>query len=62
VQLRDKVPVRLLPAHALLPQVDISETQVARDNALIAGEVDLAMGGTAPSQHVPKAQYLNDQG
>jgi len=52
----------LLPAHALLPEVDISETQARRDDALIAAEVDAAMEALPLSPEKPKPQYLNDKG
>ena len=55
-------PLALLPAHALLPQVDISETQAGRDNALIAGEIEAAIEGSIPTHRKPRSQYLNDQG
>ena len=49
-----------MAANALLPNVDISETQAARDNALIAGEVEMATGTAADVK--PDPQYLNSQG
>ena len=61
-QLRGVAPVGLLPAHALLPQVDISATQAGRDNALIAAEAEIAVDSALPSQPKPRAQYLNDMG
>lgn len=61
-QLRDQAPIGLFPAHALLPQVEISETQVERDNALIAGEAEDAMERSPITQPKSKAQYLNDRG
>lgn len=58
--LRDIPEAGFLPAHALLPSVNISETQKRRDNALIAGETENA------EPHLPqstkKQQYLNSQG
>jgi mediator of replication checkpoint protein 1 len=60
--LRDRAPMDLLPAHALLPGVDISETQARRDDALIAAEIDAVMESVPPSLKKPAPQYLNDQG
>lgn len=50
----------LLPAHALLPQVDITKTQMARDDAMIAADGDET--GEADLSEQPKTQYLNEKG
>lgn len=49
----------LLPAHAMLPQVDISKTQIERDNAMIAADGD---GDAETQEDRPKTQYLNEIG
>ncbi|KAL7423541.1 hypothetical protein Q5752_001121 [Cryptotrichosporon argae] len=56
VALREQ-PAALLPAHMLLPDVEISKTQIERDNALIAGDGKVDFVPSAP-----KKQYLNTQG
>jgi len=50
-----------MQAEAMLPAINISETQAARDNALIAGEVEAA-NITQPYQIQPRKNYLNEQG
>lgn len=59
--LRADGPGDLLRVNALLPGVDLSETQAARDNALIAGEIEMAMEERVPTP-MPKKKYLNDRG
>jgi mediator of replication checkpoint protein 1 len=58
--LRNAPELPLLPEHALLPSVRISETQKRRDDALIAGEFENASLPTPKT--VKKKQYLNSQG
>jgi hypothetical protein len=48
-----------MPTQAMLPQVDISTTQIERDNAMIAAEAEAAL---EIAEEIPKTQYLNDQG
>jgi len=50
-----------MQADAMLPAVHVSETQAARDNALIAGEVEAA-NSTQLFDTQPKKNYLNEQG
>jgi hypothetical protein len=57
--LREQALPALLPAHLLLPQADVSDSQAQRDNAAIAGEVEAAQIVEEPT---PKKQYLNDAG
>ncbi|KAK8865630.1 hypothetical protein IAR55_000775 [Kwoniella newhampshirensis] len=61
-QLRAQDQVSLLPVHAMLPQVNISETQAERDNLLIAAELENAAMERAQTVEEPKRQYLNEQG
>ncbi|WWD18187.1 hypothetical protein CI109_102636 [Kwoniella shandongensis] len=61
-QLRAQEPVGLLPVNALLPQVNISETQAERDNNLIAAELENAAMERVQAVEEPKKQYLNEQG
>jgi hypothetical protein len=49
----------LLPTNALLPQVDITATQIERDNAMIAAETE---GDLELEDERPKTQYMNDRG
>ena len=51
----------LLPSHALLPQVQITKTQIERDNAMIAADGEGDDGDDVLDER-PKTQYLNDQG
>jgi hypothetical protein len=44
-----------------LPNNNITETQAARDNALIAGEIEAAVE-TQRVNTQPKKLYLNDNG
>lgn len=61
--LRSGGPVGLLPAHALLPKVNITETQARRDAALIAAEAEVeAEEAMLFVETEPKQQYLNEQG
>jgi hypothetical protein len=48
-----------MPIHAMLPQVDISATQIERDNAMIAAETE---GDLEMEDERPKTQYMNDRG
>ncbi|BEI87151.1 hypothetical protein CcaverHIS002_0704970 [Cutaneotrichosporon cavernicola] len=50
---------RIAPTAALLPSVQISESQKKRDNALIGGDSDEL---TTPKAYEAKRQYLNSQG
>lgn len=52
-------PAALMPIHAMLPQVDISATQIERDNAMIAAETE---GDLDMEDDRPKTQYMNDRG
>lgn len=52
-------PAALMPIHAMLPQVDISATQIERDNAMIAAETE---GDLEMEDERPKTQYMNDRG
>ena len=52
-------PAALMPIHAMLPQVDISATQIERDNAMIAAETE---GDLEMEDDRPKTQYMNDRG
>jgi mediator of replication checkpoint protein 1 len=59
--LRAQGPIGLIPTDAMLPGVNISDTQAARDNALIAGEIEGAMQSqTLQSQK--KEMYINEAG
>jgi hypothetical protein len=58
--LRDQHDV-LLPSHALLPQVEITTTQIERDNAMIAADGEDDNGDDMLDER-PKTQYLNDKG
>jgi mediator of replication checkpoint protein 1 len=49
-----------LPANALLPQVDISATQIERDNAVIAAEAEGDEGDSFEER--PRTQYMNEKG
>lgn len=51
----------LLPSHALLPQVEITKTQIERDNAMIAADGEGDNGDDILDER-PKTQYLNDNG
>ncbi|WVR05601.1 hypothetical protein IAU60_002620 [Kwoniella sp. DSM 27419] len=51
----------LLPVNAMLPGVDISKTQLDRDNALIAAEVEQA-AMERMQEAEPRKQYLNERG
>lgn len=57
-----EVPQAFLPAHILLPGIDISATQAARDNQLIAVEAEAAMEELLHDVQQPKKQYLNEKG
>lgn len=50
----------LLPANALLPQVDISATQIERDNAVIAADVEDEDADVVEDR--PRTQYMNEKG
>lgn len=52
-------PVALMPIHAMLPQVNISATQIERDNAMIAAETE---GDLEMEDDRPRTQYMNDRG
>ncbi|ORX34134.1 hypothetical protein BD324DRAFT_636765 [Kockovaella imperatae] len=49
-----------LAVNALLPGVDITETQIQRDNALIAAELEAAE--IQPTLSAARPRYLNEQG
>ncbi|WVQ97004.1 hypothetical protein IAU59_004114 [Kwoniella sp. CBS 9459] len=60
--LRAQEPVGLLPVNAALPSVEISKTQIDRDNALIAGEIEDAAMDRMHEAEAPKKQYINERG
>lgn len=51
----------MIPTDAMLPGVNISDTQAARDNALIAGEAEGALQSQA-LQSQKKELYINEAG
>ncbi|KAL1405186.1 hypothetical protein Q8F55_008811 [Vanrija albida] len=51
----------LLPEHAALPGVQMSESQARRDNALVAGELENPASQAVQQQQAGN-QYLNSQG
>jgi mediator of replication checkpoint protein 1 len=50
----------LLPANAMLPQVDISATQIERDNAVIAADLEDEDADVVEDR--PRTQYMNEKG
>lgn len=60
--LRNQKGAGLLPAEALLPSVNISETQAMRDKALIAGEAEAGEEGDKVLRESTEQLYLNSQG
>jgi len=48
-----------MTTQAMLPHVDISATQIERDNAIIAAEAEADL---EIQEEMPKTQYLNDRG
>ncbi|WVQ65190.1 uncharacterized protein L199_003363 [Kwoniella botswanensis] len=54
--------VGFLPADAMLPGVQISKTQVERDNNLIAAEIEEAAMERMQEMEKPKKQYINERG
>lgn len=60
--LRNQEEAGLLPAEALLPSVNISETQALRDKALIAGEAEAGEEGDKVLRESSEQLYLNSQG
>jgi hypothetical protein len=57
--LRNAADVDFCPTAALLPSVRISDTQKARDNALLAGQED---AGAPTPRPLNKKRYLNQDG
>ncbi|WWC60580.1 uncharacterized protein I303_103154 [Kwoniella dejecticola CBS 10117] len=51
-----------LPSQAILPEVQISKTQVERDNNLIAAEIEEAAMERMQEMEQPKKQYINERG
>ncbi|OCF43223.1 hypothetical protein I317_02931 [Kwoniella heveanensis CBS 569] len=60
--MRAQEPIGLLPMNAALPSVDISRTQIDRDNALIAAELEDAAMDRMHEAEAPKKQYINERG
>ncbi|WVF70952.1 hypothetical protein IAT40_005747 [Kwoniella sp. CBS 6097] len=60
--MRAQGPVGLLPVNAVLPSVEISKTQIDRDNALIAAEMEDAAMDRMHEAEAPKKQYINERG
>ncbi|WRT65956.1 uncharacterized protein IL334_002907 [Kwoniella shivajii] len=60
--LRAAEPIGLLPVNAMLPGVNISDTQVERDNNLIAVEIENAAMDRMHEMNRPKKQYINEKG
>ena len=60
--LRNDDKAGYLAVNALLPGVDISETQAARDDALIAGEVEAATEAAQIKPAAPVRKYMNEDG
>ncbi|ODN84040.1 hypothetical protein L202_00067 [Cryptococcus amylolentus CBS 6039] len=52
----------LAPTLAALPEVEISETQMARDDALVMGVMEDAAMDNRRESEAPKKMYLNTQG
>ncbi|WVQ71291.1 hypothetical protein IAR50_000818 [Cryptococcus sp. DSM 104548] len=52
----------LAPTLAVLPEVEISETQMARDDALVMGVMEDAAMENRLEAEAPKKMYLNTQG
>jgi hypothetical protein len=46
----------------MLPGVDLTETQAARDNALFAGEIEAARASQIMDIVRPQQRYLNEKG
>ncbi|WWC68373.1 uncharacterized protein I206_102298 [Kwoniella pini CBS 10737] len=51
-----------LPTQAILPEVQISKTQIERDNNLIAAEIEEAAMERMQELEKPKQQYINERG
>ncbi|WVQ85692.1 hypothetical protein IAT38_007858 [Cryptococcus sp. DSM 104549] len=61
-QMRKVGPAAFLPTQAMLPKVDITDTQIERDDALIAVAMEDEAMERALELDRPKEMYLNEKG